>query len=51
MKNNSVGSLDMTSDTSGTVESNTVDSSADIYKVTNFALTNNKGKRLRDATS
>ena len=51
MKNNVAGSLDMTSDTSGMVESNIVDSSADIYDVTNVTLTNNNGECLRDAIS
>ena len=49
VKNNVDGSLDMTSDTSGTVESNVVDSSADIVDVTNVTLTNNNGECLRDA--
>ena len=41
--NNVVGSLDMTTDSSGTVESNTVDSSATINQVTNFSITKNHG--------
>ena len=43
VKANKVGSLDMQTDTSGVVESNSVDSSADINGVTNFVISKNDG--------
>ena len=40
---NSFGRLQMTTDTSGVVESNTVDSSAEIAEASNFSITKNIG--------
>ena len=46
VKNNTVNSLQMTSDSSGTFDGNIVDSSADMASVANFSITNNEGATL-----